>query len=181
MATADERRAFAFLLTLALVAGGVRYVGVQRFERDVRAAAGGAPPPDVSARALAAQIAAVDSAKRAPRKRKTRQKGASLSRKRAAPTLSGIEAPVRQPVNVNEATAEELERLPRVGPALARRIVEWRQRHGPFRQAEDLRHVRGIGPSTVRLLDSLVTFSRRHRPLDSEGRPSPAYHVPSVS
>lgn len=68
------------------------------------------------------------------------------------------------PVNVNGATAEELERLPRVGPALAKRIVAWRERHGPFRGPDDLRHVRGIGPSTVRVLDSLVTFSGGHSP-----------------
>jgi competence protein ComEA len=164
MATADERRALAFLVTLALVAGGVRYVGVQRFEREVRAAAGGSPRPDLSARALAAQIAAVDSAQQAPKKRKTRVRSASLSRKPAAPTLAANDAPLPQRVDVNAATAEELERLPRVGPALASRIVAWRLRNGPFRQSEDLRHVRGIGPSTVRLLDTLVTFSGRPRP-----------------
>ena len=71
-------------------------------------------------------------------------------------------------MDVNAATTQELERLPRVGPALAKRIVEWRERHGPFSNLEDLRHVRGIGPSTVRLLDSLVTFSGRRSPFQSE-------------
>jgi competence protein ComEA len=81
---------------------------------------------------------------------------------------------------VNRASADELERLPRVGPALAKRIVEWRERHGPFQGLDDLRHVRGIGPTTVRLLDSLVTFSGGHSPLDGEGSPSLAYPFGSV-
>lgn len=48
-------------------------------------------------------------------------------------------------ININTATAEQLETLKGVGPALARRIVEDRQRHGPFTTAESLKRVRGIG------------------------------------
>ena len=47
-------------------------------------------------------------------------------------------------VNINRATREELERLPGVGPALAGRIVEHRERHGAFRRVEHLLVVRGI-------------------------------------
>src|SRR5689334_5525483 len=47
-------------------------------------------------------------------------------------------------VNINEASREELERLPGVGPALAARIVEHRERYGRFRRAEHLLLVRGI-------------------------------------
>ena len=61
-------------------------------------------------------------------------------------------------VDVNRATAAELERLPRVGPALARRIVAWRETHGRFQSIDDLRHVRGIGPATAALLAQSVTF-----------------------
>jgi hypothetical protein len=64
--------------------------------------------------------------------------------------------------------------------ALAKRIVEWRDRHGPFNSPDDLRHVRGIGPSTARLLDSLVTFSGRHRPLASTRLLSPENHPKTV-
>ncbi|MCZ8206241.1 ComEA family DNA-binding protein [Gemmatimonas sp.] len=186
MPTAQERHALAFLTGLALLAVGVRALGVQRFDAHVAAAnAGQAPPASLAERALAAQAAAVDSAARAPR----RGRGASRrdttrrsSRGARAPKLPTASAPPPPPapVNVNTATAEELERLPRVGPALARRIVEWRERHGPFSAADDLRHVRGIGPSTVRQLDTLVTFSGRHSPLDGEGPPSPAYHSSSA-
>jgi competence protein ComEA len=159
----------------------VRAVGVHRFDADLAKATRQAPDSGLASRALAAQVAAVDSAARAPRRRKTGVKRPSLSARQVSPTLSRDVAPTPPPrVDVNVATAQELERLPRVGPALAKRIVEWRDRHGPFSNLEELRHVRGIGPSTVRLLDSLVTFSGRPSPLDSEGTPSLAYHHESV-
>ena len=47
-------------------------------------------------------------------------------------------------VSINRATREELERLPGIGPALAARIVEHRERFGPFRRAEHLMTVRGF-------------------------------------
>ena len=50
----------------------------------------------------------------------------------------------RPPVSLNEASREELERLPGIGPALAARIVEHRERYGRFRRAEHLMLVRGI-------------------------------------
>src|SRR5688500_13892734 len=48
------------------------------------------------------------------------------------------------PLSINEASREELERLPGIGPGLAARIVEHRERHGRFRRAEHLLLVRGI-------------------------------------
>ena len=65
-------------------------------------------------------------------------------------------ADARQQINVNAASAEELERLPGVGPALAARIVEHRKRHGPFRRAEHLLIVRGMSESRLRALGGLV-------------------------
>lgn len=49
-------------------------------------------------------------------------------------------------VDLNTAGAEELEALPGIGPVLARRIVAYREEHGPFKRVEDLMKVRGIGP-----------------------------------
>ncbi|WP_420455521.1 ComEA family DNA-binding protein [Rubrivirga sp.] len=68
----------------------------------------------------------------------------------AAPRRSGKPPPA--PTNVNTASAEELQRLPRIGPALAGRIVEHRRVHGPFRSAEALTDVRGIGDKTLEKL-----------------------------
>lgn len=55
-------------------------------------------------------------------------------------------------IRVNRASAEELERLPGIGPVLAKAIVADRARRGPFRRIEDLRRVRGIGAATVERL-----------------------------
>jgi competence protein ComEA len=60
-------------------------------------------------------------------------------------------------INVNTATAAELELLPRIGPALAARIVEDRERNGPFQTIDALDRVRGIGPRTVRNVRSHAT------------------------
>ena len=60
-------------------------------------------------------------------------------------------------VDLNRATAAELERLPGVGPALAGRILEARRTRGRFKAAEELLEVRGIGPATLERLRPLVT------------------------
>ncbi len=61
------------------------------------------------------------------------------------------------PLNLNTATASELEQLPGIGPALAARIVQYRQEHGPFRTVDALLLVSGIGPATLDRIRSLVT------------------------
>lgn len=48
-------------------------------------------------------------------------------------------------ININKASVEELVELPRVGQAVAQRIVDYREQNGPFRTLEDLKSVRGIG------------------------------------
>lgn len=48
-------------------------------------------------------------------------------------------------IDINQATAEDFQKLPGIGPALAGRIVAYRKKHGPFRRVEDLLVVRGIG------------------------------------
>ncbi len=58
--------------------------------------------------------------------------------------------PVR--TNINTATAEQLQRLPRIGPALAGRIIEYRRVHGRFGSAGELTEVRGIGDKTMERL-----------------------------
>jgi len=60
--------------------------------------------------------------------------------------------------DVNSAPASELSLLPGVGYELANRIVESRQSDGPYQKLEDLRRVRGIGPKTIRQIESMVVF-----------------------
>lgn len=59
-------------------------------------------------------------------------------------------------VNINTASAEELETLPRVGPATAQKIIEFRQAHGGFRDVTELESVSGIGPALLERLRPLV-------------------------
>jgi len=75
------------------------------------------------------------------------------------------EAPVAAPpgtspdgrIDLNRADRAELETLPRVGPAMAERIVAWREQHGGFRAVEDLLEVSGIGERTLEAMRELVT------------------------
>ena len=63
-------------------------------------------------------------------------------------------------IDVNRADASALERLPEVGPAIARRIVRSRERDGPFRTLEDLRRVPGIGPVRLEAIRSRATVGK---------------------
>jgi competence protein ComEA len=60
-------------------------------------------------------------------------------------------------INLNTATAEELAELPKVGPVLAQRIVDWRTQQGPFKSPEELDAVDGVGPKMLETLLPLVT------------------------
>lgn len=55
-------------------------------------------------------------------------------------------------VDINRAGAADFENLPGIGPELARRIVTYRKKHGPFRHAEDLLAIRGMGPKKWRAI-----------------------------
>lgn len=64
-----------------------------------------------------------------------------------------------QPVNLNTATALELEALPGVGVATAARIIEYRQKVGSFKKIEDLMNVRGIGEKMFLSLKPLIVVT----------------------
>jgi competence protein ComEA len=62
-----------------------------------------------------------------------------------APNLGAAEA---EKININTATAEQLTRLKGIGPSHATKIIEYREKNGPFEAPEDLMQVSGIGQKT---------------------------------
>jgi len=71
---------------------------------------------------------------------------------------TAVGTPTRLPIlNLNTATAVDLERLPQIGAALAGRIVAFREKYGPFPAVDSLVRVRGIGPATLERLRSRIT------------------------
>lgn len=70
-----------------------------------------------------------------------------------------ITAPTRVLVNVNTATAEELETLTGIGPSLAQAIIDYRTEHGAFRTAEDMLNVKGIGEAKLEGFRAEITLT----------------------
>lgn len=70
------------------------------------------------------------------------------------PTTASVTPLISGRVNLNTATQEQLEALPRVGPALAQKIIAGR----PYRSLTDLDNVKGVGEATLRELTPLVTW-----------------------
>jgi competence protein ComEA len=137
------------------VSGAVRRPGVYRLPasarvRDaVRRAGGPARRGDANAINLAALVqdgAQVLVPQRAPA---AGAASAAAGGAEGAATASG-------PVNLNTATAEELETLEGVGPVTAADIIEYRTQNGGFRTVDDLDQVSGIGPKTMEALRDKV-------------------------
>jgi competence protein ComEA len=61
------------------------------------------------------------------------------------------------PININTATAEQLDQLPDIGPVLAQRIIAYRNEFGPFSSIEDLLNVNGIGEKTLAKIREYIT------------------------
>jgi len=68
----------------------------------------------------------------------------------------GVPAPGAK-VSLANATVDQLDELPGIGPVTAQKIVDWRSTHGPFRSVDDLDAVPGIGPARIEQLRDLVT------------------------
>jgi competence ComEA-like helix-hairpin-helix protein len=128
----DDRRAALFLAGLALAGAAVRLVLSPSPSR---------APGDV-------RLTFSDSASTS-----ALQEAARRSAELARPLSPG------EKIDVDRADVIALTRLPRVGPALAQRIVAWREQHGAFRNMGRLDSVAGIGPKLLDALRPYVTFS----------------------
>jgi competence protein ComEA len=128
------------------VAGAVRRPGLYHLPAGTRiadalAAAGGATAKaDVTLVNLAAPIADGEQV---------------LVPAHGAATAAGAPS-ATAPIDLNTATADQLDALPGVGPATAQKIIDYRTQHGPFRNVDELEGVPGIGPSKLAQLKGLV-------------------------
>jgi len=129
------------------VAGAVRAPGLHRFAPGARiadavAAAGGATgKADLTLLNLAAPLADGEQV---------------VVPARGAAAAAGGGASTTAPLDLNTATAEQLDALPGIGPATAQKIIDYRQAHGPFRSIDELDAVPGIGPARIDQLKELV-------------------------
>src|SRR6266700_2458072 len=130
----DDRRAALGLALLALSGAGVRY------------ALAPARPPATAPGDV--QLVAVDT----PPGRDLRETARAAARL-ARPLLPG------ERIDLDRADVTEITRLPRVGPALAQRIVAWREQHGPFGSLARFDSVPGVGPHLIESLRPYVLFS----------------------
>ena len=172
MPTPAERQALIFVAAVAALGAGVR--GWRAIDHPAAAPAATA--------ALADQLARVDSVIASGGHRRSRTGGCGrrgpgqrdssagppaapspLPRTRPSPgprpPRTASPEPSMEPIDVDLATVDELDRLPGIGPALAARIVEERARLGPFGSMDALDQVRGIGPALAERLRTHVTFS----------------------
>lgn len=165
MPTPGERKALLFLSGVILLGAGARGVAILHSQAPVDAAA---------RRALDAQIQAVDSVRQRTSQRKTKR-----TRKKAG-AVHIVAAEANEPtmpaiIDIDIATAAEIETLRGIGPALAKRIVADRDSLGPFGSTDELERVRGIGKRLAAKISPQVTFSLlpRHHRTDSDGTSAP--------
>jgi comEA protein len=121
---------------------GVRLPNVLHAPVPAPATQQSAPPP-------ASEAAPSQEAEREPERARERPK----PRERETPKRSST------PVNINTANVQELDGLPGIGEHMAQRIIEYRQKNGPFKRLEDLMGVRGIGEKNFLKLKPLITIT----------------------
>jgi len=82
----------------------------------------------------------------------------NLERLHAAPAVEmGQDGRAISMLSINAASAEELEQLRGIGPAIAQRIIDYRQQNGEFQSIEDLLNVRGVGSATLAKIKNQIS------------------------
>lgn len=152
MGLSRSERLVLVLLSVAILAGRAARYGCGGDAFTVTRAERAAAPESVRAAAPDAGVASAgasrgDSASVAP----GAPAGAAAERESSKAEISAD-----APLDINAATAADFERLPGIGPAKARAIVEWRESAGGYRTVRDLLDVPGIGAKTLARLDGLV-------------------------
>jgi competence protein ComEA len=84
---------------------------------------------------------------------------APLAQAAGTPQEAGDSKAAVATVNLNTASASQLEALPGIGPKMAQRIVEYRQKNGAFKKVEELMNVKGIGEKSFLKLKPQLTVS----------------------
>jgi competence ComEA-like helix-hairpin-helix protein len=173
MPTPGERKALLFLGTV---------VALGAVARGVAALHSAAPMDAAARRALETQIEAVDSVRHGQSKRKGKGRRRSSRADQASGATPGPAAPYVDPqpvvpavIDLDVASAAEIETLRGVGPALAARIVADRDSLGPFGSTDELQRVRGIGARLAAKIAPQVTFSLlpRHPGTAGDGTSAP--------
>ena len=75
----------------------------------------------------------------------------------ATPKAASGAATLSAPININTATAEELDRLPGIGPSIAQAILDYRTQNGPFKTIEGINEVKGIGDALFAKIKGSIT------------------------
>lgn len=74
-----------------------------------------------------------------------------------SPLVSMQGAKTGDKININTASLGELQKLPRIGPQIAQRILDYRKENGNFKRVEDILKVRGVGEKMFEQLKDLIT------------------------
>lgn len=149
---------------LVHVAGAVVKSGVYRLPKGARMVdaidAAGGPSADGVKDALSLAEALVDGQKIQVPTKKELESAPPATFTAPSGTAQGAASKPAAPakVNVNTGTVTQLDALPSVSPTVAKNIVDYRTKYGPFKKLEDLDKVSGIGPSTLEKLRPYLTF-----------------------